>query len=418
MKRWLSAALVIPSLVVFTTQKACAQGFDAHAAARASLRNQEPAFELYRRVAEMHQKQNIVVSPHSVLMALSMLYPASRGQTQASLAETLNLPLTWEQFQSEQISLTRLWSASRPFEEEDFGPQISIANDLWAASGLQVRENYVNALRLAFDASLHTLDFAGNPEGSVQTINSYISNKTGGHIDGFLQASPATRLIRAILTNAIHFKGAWKFPFSEDTVDKVEFRADGGEVQLLDMMALQEHLDYRKTEEYTAVSLPFSGDTVRMVIMIPNSGTVAELEQSLTPDELRAMVSGFTTREIRLSLPKFKIFPTSNVDLIPHLKDMGLSPLFCGDSGVDLSGMGHGVRAVCVSEVLHRAVFDVNEKGVEAAAATAVIVGPGDAPDAGPVPMPIPVRVDRSSLFLLTHTRTNEILFMGRLWKP
>jgi len=65
--------------------------------------------------------------------------------------------------------------------------------------------------------------------------------------------------------------------------------------------------------------------------------------------------------------------------------------------------------------VLHKAYIEVNEKGTEAAAATAVVMRPSGVPIQEP---PRELRADHPFLFLIRDSATGSILFMGRVMRP
>ncbi len=75
----------------------------------------------------------------------------------------------------------------------------------------------------------------------------------------------------------------------------------------------------------------------------------------------------------------------------------------------DFSGMD-GSRELFIHDVVHKAFISVDEKGTEAAAATAVVVGPPSVPPS--------VTVDRPFLILVRDIPTGTVLFLGRVVNP
>jgi serpin B len=73
----------------------------------------------------------------------------------------------------------------------------------------------------------------------------------------------------------------------------------------------------------------------------------------------------------------------------------------------------NGDRQLYISAVVHKAFVKTDEKGTEAAAATAVLVGPGS------VPPPVPVfKADHPFVYLIRDKVTGAVLFMGRITDP
>jgi len=161
------------------------------------------------------------------------------------------------------------------------------------------------------------------------------------------------------------------------------------------------------------IELPYVGDSLSMFIILPDRGTtLAELENSLTFDDLVNVRQKFQMRlaEVRLFLPKFRL--DERLSLVQLLAAMGMRDLFTRTA--DLSGID-GSRELCVSEVLHRAVVEVNEEGTEAAAATAVVY---EDLFSASTDTPRVFRADRPFLFFIQHQATKSVLFLGRLVKP
>ncbi len=78
----------------------------------------------------------------------------------------------------------------------------------------------------------------------------------------------------------------------------------------------------------------------------------------------------------------------------------------------DFSGMT-GSPDLFVSDILHEAFVAVDEKGTEAAAATAVVM------DLRALPAdPAVLEIDRPFLFALRDRETGTVLFLGRVLDP
>jgi serpin B len=159
---------------------------------------------------------------------------------------------------------------------------------------------------------------------------------------------------------------------------------------------------------FQAAALPYAGGTTSMVLIVPEAGTFDAFEQSLTGDGLGAILGGQSQAVLgAVTMPRFRF--TTKTDLADTLKTLGMKQAFDG-SLADLSGID-GSKGLFVTDVLHQATIAVDEKGTEAAAATAVVVGrKGAALNS--------LAVDRPFLFLIRDDATGAILFQGRVVDP
>ena len=150
-----------------------------------------------------------------------------------------------------------------------------------------------------------------------------------------------------------------------------------------------------------------------MVILLPHdTHGLAKLEESLTHERLQqalASVSQSQPQKVEVTLPKFKL--TQQFKLNDVLANMGATDMF-DELKADFSGMTPGPEKLHVSHVVHKAFVEVNEKGTEAAAATAVVMM---APT-GFIRNTI-FCADHPFLFMICHKKSNAILFMGRVVK-
>ena len=175
----------------------------------------------------------------------------------------------------------------------------------------------------------------------------------------------------------------------------------------------RDHFRYGENDRLQMLTLPYIGRQLEMVVLLPRSRDgIGPLESSLTPASLAAWTSGMREQEVNVALPKFKM--ASGFSLAQALKAMGLKDAFDPERA-DFSDMDGRAHWLYLSAVLHKAYIEVNEKGTEAAAATALVMTPTAALIKEP---PREFRADHPFLFLIRDSTTGSILFMGRVMKP
>ena len=259
------------------------------------------------------------------------------------------------------------------------------------------------------------LMFRTDSRGSAATINRWVAENTNDKVKEIVPESAIDDLTRLILVNAIYFKGDWLDKFNaKDTKDE-DFHVSRNETVRVKMMHRKEENllhGVNKELQCQAVELPYAGDTLSMVIILPDHRVtnLAEVEKKLTSDDLINVGEKFRMRrsEVHLWLPRFRL--DEKLSLSEALSGMGMKDLFV-ESAADLSGVD-GTKELYVSKVLHRAVVDVNEEGTEAAAATACTMVFCCYVE------PSIFRADHPFLFFIQDKATKSILFLGRLAKP
>jgi len=101
-----------------------------------------------------------------------------------------------------------------------------------------------------------------------------------------------------------------------------------------------------------------------------------------------------------------------------NLIDLGM-PLAFDPGNADFSGIKESGEAdLYISNVIHQSFVEVNEKGTEAAAATAVVMSEGSSIGGGSEPTPVEFRADHPFIFFIEHRGTGQILFMGKVEDP
>jgi serpin B len=211
-----------------------------------------------------------------------------------------------------------------------------------------------------------------------------------------------------VLANAIYFNAAWLHPFEkESTQDGPFYLLDGSQVTV-PMMRQDAHFRYFAGEGVQAVELPYDGEEVSMVILVPDKGRFPAFEAALTADQVADILAKMEFASVNLTMPKFKY--DASLSLADTLKTMGMSDAF--SMSADFSGMD-GTRNLAITDVFHKAFVAVDEAGTEAAAATAVVIGLTAMPAS-----PVDLTVDRPFVFLIRDVQTGAILFVGRVLNP
>jgi serpin B len=346
---------------------------------------------------------DVVVSPASIAVTFAMAEAGAGDATAADIAEVFGFPDQPAVHEAMNALTAQLDAANH--EGNDSGSEgvtLELANAVWGQSGVELGAPFLDTLATQYGAGVETVDFSGDPEGSRDTINGWVADVTRDRIPQLLdQVDPATVVA---LVNAVYLKASWQTPFEEQATTDLPFSiAPGQTVDLPTMRASGLQTEASTGDGYSAVKLPYDGNELSMVVVVPDEGTaLADFESGLTGERLAGIVDGLAPAAVDLALPRFEA--ETALDLGAPLTAMGLAV-----PGGDLSGVTPGAA---IDQAVHAANITVDEKGTEAAAATAMM---------GVTSMPtdvLQIDVDRPFLFLVQHEATGAPLFYGRILDP
>jgi len=358
------------------------------------------AFRLYSQLKGTNG--NVFFSPLSIFTAWAMAREGARGETASELDRVLGFQPDDAVRREALAALCKRMSGAgeKPYE-------LMMANALWAKFPALLEFNRI--ISEVYRGEVGALD--------VSRINAWTREHTNGKIQEIISPDTVDSLTRFILTNAVYFKGTWVYTFPvKDTAIETFNLEQGGTVQT-QMMHLKGSFSY--TEPYEPalsglkiLELPYNGRDLSMLLLLPRTGGLAELESMASAQTLSEWCSRLNPmflKDGRVSLPRFKL--ETNYDLKTALANMGLvNPFTSGHA--DFSGIT-GLRELYVNDVLHKAAVDVNEQGTEAAAATAIVMATLGAP-----PKPFTFNADHPFLFAIRDTQSGAILFLGRVSNP
>lgn len=350
--------------------------------------------------------RNAAVSPLSVAAALALVHAGSGGATAAELAALVDPAVARGRFYNER--LPGLW---RALTVPPGGP-VTLASRLWARADVAtaVPADYAGRMAQRFGATVGI--FAGAaPEQARQDINAWVSGQTRGAIPQLLPQGSVKGSTKLVLANAMHFKSPWEQPFEPQATVPRPFATPDG-VRSVPTMVSQRVVRRAVLDRMDVLELPFAVGGHRLLVAMPQAPeTLAVAEARLGGSELASWSERLRPVTCRLHLPRFSVAPRV-ASLKAPLQALGVRQAF--SDRADLKPMlGSAAVGTQLDEVFHAAGVDVDERGGEATAATAITMV------AKSLQMPAPdCAVDRPFLFAIVHGRTGVPLFVGRVTDP
>lgn len=381
--------------------------------------NNQFAFDLYNEF-DSQEQGNMFYSPYSISTALAMTYEGARGQTADEIQSVFHFP---------ENSILRPNSAAiyNGLNEKNQEYELKTGNALWAQYDYEFLDEYMNNVEKYYGGKATNLDFAKETEKSRQTINSFIEEQTNGKIKDLIPKEVLSPMTRLVLTNAIYFKGTWEWEFDKSDTQERDFKITPENVVKTEMMHMspdEANFNYMETEKIQMIELPYKGDELSMLILLPRQG------QEWNWETREKIIYDYSIEDIEFNYEKFNEYKSemkeTNLDSIylpkfefdskyfmaKNLENLGMPKAFI-PGGADFSGMD-GTNYLFISDVIHQAYVKVDEEGTEAAAATAVVMVESSMEGSGP-----PVfNADHPFIFIIQEKQTGNILFLGRVNDP
>jgi serpin B len=379
--------------------------------------NNQFAFELFSELDKSNEG-NIFYSPYSISAALAMTYEGAKGQTADEMKSVFHFP-------ESNILRPNFAAIYNEINRGNGAYELRTGNALWVQQDYPFLQDYTSGVEKYYGGKAANLDFVGETEKSRQTINGFIEEQTNDKIKDLLPPGSLNALTRLVLTNAIYFKGTWEWEFDKSDTRDQDFKITPTNIIKTPMMYMDPDkatFNYADLEKLQILELPYKGEKISMLILLPKQGEDYDYETG------ERIISDYTLKDIDLSSEKLNEYksqmketkldsislPKFEFDTKYFMKDtlsnLGMPTAF-SDGGADFSGMtGH--RDLFISFVIHQAYVKVDEKGTEAAAATAVGM------ETTSVRSRTIFRADHPFIFIIQEKETGNILFMGRVTDP
>lgn len=365
-------------------------------------RNNAFAFELYQSLG--NTPGNLIASPFSLSVSMSMVHAGASGETARQISETMHFTGldTGAAFHEFILHLKAM--------EEKASVQLRSAQSLWVDKSYAFREPFLNALKTYYFSELQPVDFMADAETARTEINAWVEQQTQDKIRNLLPPGTLNAMIRLVLVNAVYFKSQWAHPFDPSLTREMPFTIVPDEETNVMMMSRQGDYLYAEDDEAQWLELLYANQDLSMVILLPKatnglSGVESKLTFAYFEDGLKKLHS----RDVQVLMPRFKI--VSSFVLNDVLQSMGVTEAFHVQKA-DFSGMSKR-PGLWMSDVIHKVFVEVNEEGTEAAAATGAIMSLTSVPAS-----PVVFQADRPFVFLIRERGQGGILFMGRVSDP
>ncbi len=244
--------------------------------------NNRFAFDLYERIRD--HEGNLFFSPASNSMVLAMTYAGAAGNTEAEMAKVLHFTKPKAQVNEQLRALRTSWN----MDGEKGRLQLIVANRLWGQQGYHYLAEFLRTTRNDYGAELGRLDFRNAAEHSRLTINAWVSENTGQKITDLVSSSEALKGAQLVLTNAVYFKSRWHKPFHKEHTKNADFEVSVDRKMTVPTMFREDDFGYARVDGLELLELPYGGLNASMLVLLPESGKLSQLEQKLTTTNLRA----------------------------------------------------------------------------------------------------------------------------------
>ncbi len=365
------------------------------------------AADLHKQLVLKDASKNLFFSPHSVSSAFAMLYGGAATQSQIDIAKTFHFADNNAAFHAARNKLalaleSRANAAGKGTDGKGF--RLALNNSFWGEKTFTWGAGYLDVLGKNYGAGIYLNDFVADFEKGRHLINSWTETNTEGRIKELLPEGSLDSSTRFVLVNTVYFNAAWVEQFIPTNMDFTNAGLTSNVPAITNTGSFRYSKNANGDE---VVAVPYEGSQVEFVALLPKD--IAAYEGALDGTTLHSLFASLTPGAVSLTMPKLKI-EGATISLKEQLSALGLASIFGAEA--DFSPITASAK-LQIDDVYHQAFVKLNEKGTEAAAATAIT-----ARETSAILDPVVVNLNRPYLFFIRDVPTGEILFQGRIVSP
>lgn len=350
-----------------------------------------------------HAPFSALVSPFSAAMALSMAANGAEGDTLAQFQEVLGDGADLEEINAAWAQLVGDYHALGG------STKCSIANSLWKDHNGGIYEDFAAKCQGGYGAQIYEANLS--VPRIVDDVNAWVSDHTNQMIPSIIN-QPFSEETACLLVNALYLKNKWLQEFDPRATREMDFHHAGGSDSRMDFLSKgSAELSYIQGKGAQGVVLPYDDGRLAFFAILPDlypdSPDLGEWLDSLDGNGLAELIQcREDTLFLSFAMPKFTA--EWKGDLTDILPEMGLEDAFDA-ARADFSSLGDSPEGYYISQVIHAAKIEVNEKGTEAAAATVVALNGAVAPPTEGITLIL----DRPFLYGIIDLQNGGPLFLG-----
>lgn len=355
-------------------------------------------------IQDISAGKNVLISPQSIITAMSMTTNGASGKTLSQLEETMYGGMSVEEYNK---YINSYLSGLTDNEQVKF----NLANSIWIKQddALKVNDNFLQICNSYYNAQVYETVF---DDSAVNRINSWVDENTNGMIDSIVDKIPDEAVM--YLVNAIAFEGEWQVQYNDKQVyEEVPFTNASGNEEKVTMLRSGEEY-YLNDDMARGFMKYYKGGDYAFLAMLPNEDVdIVDYVSQLTGGKL---IETYNNREylgngnVIVGIPEFTYH--YDRELSEEFKNLGVTDAFDGDKA-DFSNMGSSNNGnLCIGRVLHKTYISLDRNGTKAAASTAVEVLTEGCAEPDRVETVI---LDRPFYFAIVDCDTGLPVFMGVL---
>lgn len=309
------------------------------------------------------QKENVLISPISVLSGLSLIANGVDGDSLAQIEEVVGL--TAEKLNEYICSYGCHLSETSGKNSEPY-----LANSLWINEdrGVTVSDKFLQANEVYCNASIYQVPF---DETCTKYTNNWIKDQTQGIIEHMI--NEVSEDATMYLVNSLAFEGVWKLR-SRSGEQSVFKNIDGTTHSAEDIVANREggYIEDNDTDGFVKY---FGRSKYAFAALLPKEGiNISTYIQSLTGQKLHNLLSNVVDNEVNKFMPGFSF--SYEEDMANILRRMGLEGIedIFDKSQADFSGFGYAPEGknLHIDNFFYKTSIDIDGNGMNTNARAAV----------------------------------------------
>jgi serpin B len=366
-------------------------------------RNNTYAFK-YFSMLNSQSNENLVISPFTASSAMAMAYIGSEGNTQLSIARTMNFITPYGTL----FSFKQLIKRFQTYRSNDVS--LIIGNALWTKTGIEIQKKYKNLLKVNFAAHVEDITFKPDDENNLKSINRWVKKASNYNNISIIRAEEIRESDNLILTNFVFLDGNWENPFDEQFTSKDDFfKPDSTKIKV-DFMNQTSYLKYNENDIFQILELPYAGRNLSMIVLVPKkSSDIDSLYRSFNSVNFDFWSKELYFKLVNVSIPKFRI---ENLNEISSLISKDGCEI-CFSDKADFSRISNA--PLSISKIIQKTTFVFEENKNENLTELGQMSDQSFKNKDNSV---IQFKADKPFLFVVIDNISGSIIIMGKMQTP